>query len=171
MYYFESIGSPNASGLFVPCWDSRNRVSGTECQFFWMNNWLAIMLSWGTTLKCQCCINIINNIQKQTTNWEHYLQVLWTNTGSGTNSAPFYYKIFYYKIISMYFCNITISYSSIPYDILGEIFKLKYELLHPHYYPTNHTQAGITSAGPCISLTYWLIITIIIKISEINDTI
>ena len=24
-----------------------------------------------------------------------------------------------------------------------------YKLLHTHYYPTNHTQAGITSAQPC----------------------
>ena len=40
--------------------------------------------------------------------------------------TPFsYYKIFYCKIISMWFCNITISHSSIPYDILGETFKLK----------------------------------------------
>ena len=48
------------------------------------------------------------------------------NTGSGTNYAPSYYiKIFYYKIISTYLYNITISYSSIPYDILLEMFKLK----------------------------------------------
>ena len=47
------------------------------------------------------------------------------NTGSGTNNTPFYYKIFYYKIISMLFCNITISLSSTPYDILGKMFKLK----------------------------------------------
>ena len=46
-------------------------------------------------------------------------------TGSGTNNAPFYYKIFYYKIISMSFCNITISHPSTLYDILGEVFKLK----------------------------------------------
>ena len=25
-----------------------------------------------------------------------------------------------------------------------------YKLVHPYYYPTNHTQAGVTSAGPCI---------------------
>ena len=25
-----------------------------------------------------------------------------------------------------------------------------YQLLHPYYYPTNHTQAGVTSASPCI---------------------
>ena len=31
----------------------------------------------------------------------------------------------YYKTISMQFCNITISHSSTPYDILGEMFKLK----------------------------------------------
>ena len=37
----------------------------------------------------------------------------------------FYYKIFYYKIITMLFCNITISYSSTPYDTLGEMFKWK----------------------------------------------
>ena len=46
-------------------------------------------------------------------------------TECGTNNAPFYYEIFYYKIISMYFCNITISHSSTPYDIVGEMFKLK----------------------------------------------
>ena len=27
----------------------------------------------------------------------------------------------------------------------------KYELLHPYYYPNNHTQAGVTSAGPHVS--------------------
>ena len=36
---------------------------------------------------------------------------------------PFYYKIFYHKVISMSFYNI--SYLSTPYDILDEIFKLK----------------------------------------------
>ena len=25
-----------------------------------------------------------------------------------------------------------------------------YKLLHPYYYPTNHAQVGLTSAGPCI---------------------
>ena len=39
--------------------------------------------------------------------------------------CPFYYKIFYHKTISMWFCSITISYSSPPYDMLGELFKLK----------------------------------------------
>ena len=29
-----------------------------------------------------------------------------------------------------------------------------YKLLHPYYYPTNHTQAGVTSARPCISKIY-----------------
>ena len=42
------------------------------------------------------------------------------NTGSGTNNAPFYYKI-----ISMQLCNITISYSSTPCDIVSEMFQLK----------------------------------------------
>ena len=37
----------------------------------------------------------------------------------------FYYKVFYYKIISMQFCNIKISYLNMPYDILSEMFKLK----------------------------------------------
>ena len=32
---------------------------------------------------------------------------------------------FYYKIISMLFCNIKISHSSTPYGILGDMFKLK----------------------------------------------
>ena len=31
---------------------------------------------------------------------------------------------FCYKIVSMQFCNITISHSSTPYDILGEMFQL-----------------------------------------------
>ena len=44
----------------------------------------------------------------------------------------------------------TISHSSTPCDILGEMFKLNYKLFHSYYYPTNHTQAGLTSAGPCI---------------------
>ena len=32
---------------------------------------------------------------------------------------------FYYKIISMEFCNMTVSHSSTPYDILGEMFRVK----------------------------------------------
>ena len=46
-------------------------------------------------------------------------------TGSGTNDAPLYYKIFSYKIISMPFCNTTLSHSSTPCDVLGEMFKFK----------------------------------------------
>ena len=42
------------------------------------------------------------------------------------NNVPFYYKI-----ISMEFCNITISHSSTPYGILGEMFKLKLEMTTP----------------------------------------
>ena len=31
------------------------------------------------------------------------------------------------------------------------MFKLKnHKLLHPYYCPTNHTEAGVTSAGPCM---------------------
>ena len=47
------------------------------------------------------------------------------NTGPSTNNAPFLLQIFYNKIIGMQFCNIIISYSSTPYNILGEVFKLK----------------------------------------------
>ena len=47
------------------------------------------------------------------------------NTGSGTSNVPFCYKIFYYKIISMSFCNIPTSHSSTPYHTLGEMLKLK----------------------------------------------
>ena len=39
--------------------------------------------------------------------------------------TPFYCKIFYYKLISMEFYNVTRVHSSTPYDILGEMFKLK----------------------------------------------
>ena len=41
-----------------------------------------------------------------------------------------------------------ISYSSTPYDILGEMFKLNYKLLYPCYYSTNHTQAGLLLPDP-----------------------
>ena len=37
----------------------------------------------------------------------------------------FNHKIVYYKILSMPFCNITISHSSTPCEILCELFKLK----------------------------------------------
>ena len=50
----------------------------------------------------------------------------------------------------MWFCNITISHSSTPYGILGEMFKLLSVSCETHTYPTNHTQAGVTSARPCI---------------------
>ena len=54
----------------------------------------------------------------------------------------FYYKIFfYYKTISMSFCNITILHSSAPYDILGEMFKLLSISCETFTYPTHHIQA------------------------------
>ena len=56
-----------------------------------------------------------------------------SHTGQGL--PLFYYKIFYYKIISMSFCNITISYWSTPYDILGEMFKLKVQIITPILLP------------------------------------
>ena len=56
-------------------------------------------------------------------------------TGPSTNNAPFYYKNFYFKIISMYFCNITISHSSTPYDIVGEMFKIKLDIITPILLP------------------------------------
>ena len=68
--------------------------------------------------------------------------------GSSTNNAPFYYKIFYYQIISMSFCNITISHSSTPHGIVGEMFTLKLDIMHPYYYPTDHTQAGLLPPHP-----------------------
>ena len=37
----------------------------------------------------------------------------------------FYYRILYYKIISMWFCNRIISHSSITYDILGKNVQIK----------------------------------------------
>ena len=62
----------------------------------------------------------------------------------------FNYKIIYYKIISMSFCSITISHSSTPYDISGEMFKLLPVLCETFLYLTSHTQAGVTFAGPYI---------------------
>ena len=64
------------------------------------------------------------------------------NTGSDTNNTPFIKHILlqYYKHV--------ISHLSTSHDILGEMFKLKHKLLHPYYYLTNHTQAGVTSARP-----------------------
>ena len=46
-------------------------------------------------------------------------------TGPAQITSLFYYKLFYFKVISMSFCNITISHSSTPCDILGEMFKWK----------------------------------------------
>ena len=45
--------------------------------------------------------------------------------GPAQITPPFNYRIFHYKIISVYFYNITKSHSSTPYDIFGEMFKLK----------------------------------------------
>ena len=54
------------------------------------------------------------------------LSLLYVNGHGPAQIMPLFNdKILYYKIISMWFCNITISYSSTPYDILGEMFKLK----------------------------------------------
>ena len=53
---------------------------------------------------------------------EEPLAMIWPSFLQGpTQIMP----LFYYKIISMSFCNITISHSSTPCDILGKIFKLK----------------------------------------------
>ena len=76
-----------------------------------------------------------------------------TYIGSNTNNALFYYKIYYYKIISMSFCNITLAHSSIPNDILGEMFKLLSISCETFTYPSNHTQARFPSAGPCMVAT------------------
>ena len=42
------------------------------------------------------------------------------------------------------------SHLSTPYDILGEMFKILPISCKTFTYPTNHTQASLTSAGPCI---------------------
>ena len=63
---------------------------------------------------------------------------------------PFYYKLFYYKITSVWFYNIMISHLSIPCDTLGEMFKLLPILWETFSYPTpHHTHAGVPSARPC----------------------
>ena len=63
----------------------------------------------------------------------------------------FYYKIFFYKITNMPFCNIAISHSSTPYDTVGKMFKLKLwvttSILLP-YQP----HSSVTSARHCIKL-------------------
>ena len=47
------------------------------------------------------------------------------NTQGRAHGTPlFYYQIFYHKVISMSFCNITTSRSSTPDDILGEVFRV-----------------------------------------------
>ena len=49
---------------------------------------------------------------------------------------------FYYKIIRMYFCNITVSHSSAPYDILCEMFNCcPPQARHSHTLPTTPKQA------------------------------
>ena len=60
----------------------------------------------------------------------------------------------------------TISHSNTPYEILGEMFKLNYKLLQPYYYPTNYTQAGITSAGPSMCAIAGALVC---QVSEIPD--
>ena len=65
--------------------------------------------------------------------------------------SRFYYKIFFYKITNMPFCNIAISHSSTPYDTVGKMFKLKLwvttSILLP-YQP----HSSVTSARHCIKL-------------------
>ena len=41
-------------------------------------------------------------------------------------------------------------HSSTSYDILGEMSKLKLQIITPILLPYIHTQAGITSAGPYV---------------------
>lgn len=62
-------------------------------------------------------------------------------TGSDTNNVPFLlHKNFYYKTISMYFDSITISRSSTPCDILGEVFRLLSTLCETFTCPADHTR-------------------------------
>ena len=69
----------------------------------------------------------------------------------GTNNTPcFITKFFITKSQSC--SSVTYQYHVQVYGILGKMFKLKLKLLCPYYYPTNHTQAGVTSARPCIYL-------------------
>ena len=50
-------------------------------------------------------------------------QLTWASLRFNIQGLAQITPLFYYKIISMSFCNITISHSSAPQDILGEMFK------------------------------------------------
>ena len=47
----------------------------------------------------------------------------------------FDYKLFYYEIVSVSFCDMTTSHSSTPYDISGEMFKWKLWMIAPILLP------------------------------------
>ena len=64
----------------------------------------------------------------------------------------FYYKIFfYYKIISMSFCNITVSHSSAPWHFRWHV-QIAVHLVRDIHIPCQ-PQSSLISAGPC---TTWI---------------
>ena len=62
------------------------------------------------------------------------------NTQGPAQITPFYYKPFYYKIVSTSLCDIPIPHSSTPCDILGEMFNLPSISCETLPYPPNYTQ-------------------------------
>ena len=82
------------------------------------------------------------------------LPALRTQTpGPAPTAPPFYYKSFYYRIVSLSFCPVTTSLSSTPYDTLAEVSKSLSTSCERATYPTDRTQAGLPSARPCVPVT------------------
>ena len=77
---------------------------------------------------CVCvCVHTYTHMQRE-------------NTQGPAQITPFYYKPFYYKIVSTSLCDIPIPHSSTPCDILGEMFHLCYHI-HILTLPTTLQQA------------------------------
>ena len=81
--------------------------------------------------------------------------------GPAQITPTFYYKIFHNKIISMLFCNTTISHSRTPYDILGEMLKCcpsreRYSHTIPTTLKTRYFCQTLNMGSPFASKDYWL---------------
>ena len=72
-------------------------------------------------------------------------------TGSSTNNTPVLLQnllLQNHKHVILYYNNITLQHTI--WHFRWNVQIKNYKLLQPYYYPTNHPQAGLTSAGPCI---------------------
>ena len=85
------------------------------------------------------------NIHKKT---QLHSSDLGNKQGQAQITPPFCYKFFYYKLISMWFCHITIAHSSTPMTFQVKCANQNCESWPPYCYPPSHTAAAIHLPDP-----------------------